>query len=244
MIKFFRKIRQNLLSEGNTRKYLKYAFGEIILVVIGILIALQINNWNQNRTFKNELQQILIEVDNDLNQDLLYLNEQIKDAEMFNNNIDNLLQNGDKMPIDSLLKSVSNVHFVTFFIPINFGYNKLNNHSRTDLLPDTLTTQLARYYSSFSNQIMNNTSFEELSMYSLNKFRNYLIEFGFPIENESVERPNDLTNLNHIISDQKFIGILRNTKWNRSIQITGFIEAKKQVKNNLELINNYLSSID
>mgnify|MGYP000005817841 CR=1 FL=1 len=49
MIKFFRKIRQNLLSEGKTGKYFKYAVGEIILVVIGILIALQINNWNEQR---------------------------------------------------------------------------------------------------------------------------------------------------------------------------------------------------
>ena len=52
MIKFFRKIRQNLLSEGKTGKYFKYAIGEIILVVIGILIALQINNWNENRKNK------------------------------------------------------------------------------------------------------------------------------------------------------------------------------------------------
>ena len=49
MIKFLRKIRQNLLSEGKTAKYLKYALGKIILVVIGILIALQVNNWNENR---------------------------------------------------------------------------------------------------------------------------------------------------------------------------------------------------
>ncbi len=49
MIKFFRKIRQNLLLEGKTGKYLKYAIGEIILVVIGILIALSINNWNEER---------------------------------------------------------------------------------------------------------------------------------------------------------------------------------------------------
>ena len=49
MIKFFRKIRHNLLSENKTGKYFKYAIGEIILVVIGILIALQINNWNQDR---------------------------------------------------------------------------------------------------------------------------------------------------------------------------------------------------
>jgi hypothetical protein len=51
MLKFFRKIRQNLLNEGKTAKYLTYAIGEIILVVIGILFALQINNWN---TYKND----------------------------------------------------------------------------------------------------------------------------------------------------------------------------------------------
>ena len=53
MIKFFRKIRQNLLSEGKTGKYFKYAIGEIILVVIGILIALQINTWNESRNTSN-----------------------------------------------------------------------------------------------------------------------------------------------------------------------------------------------
>ena len=49
MIKFFRKIRQNMIKENKTTKYLLYAAGEIILVVIGILIALQINNANENR---------------------------------------------------------------------------------------------------------------------------------------------------------------------------------------------------
>lgn len=49
MIKLFRNIRQNLLNEGKTSKYIKYVIGEIILVVIGILIALQVSNWNQNR---------------------------------------------------------------------------------------------------------------------------------------------------------------------------------------------------
>ena len=52
MIKFFKKIRQNLLMENKTGKYLKYAIGEIVLVVIGILIALGINNWNQNQGIK------------------------------------------------------------------------------------------------------------------------------------------------------------------------------------------------
>jgi len=58
MIKFFRNIRRNFLLEGKTGKYLKYAIGEIILVVIGILIALQINNWNENRI--NNREELLI----------------------------------------------------------------------------------------------------------------------------------------------------------------------------------------
>ena len=53
MIKFFRRIRQQLLSENKFSKYLVYAIGEIILVVIGILIALQINNWNEERLENN-----------------------------------------------------------------------------------------------------------------------------------------------------------------------------------------------
>ena len=49
MIKFFRKIRHNLIETGKTGKYFKYAIGEIILVMIGILLALQVNNWNINK---------------------------------------------------------------------------------------------------------------------------------------------------------------------------------------------------
>jgi hypothetical protein len=52
MIKFFRKIRQQLLIENKFSKYLLYAIGEIVLVVIGILIALSINNWNEKRKLK------------------------------------------------------------------------------------------------------------------------------------------------------------------------------------------------
>lgn len=54
MITFFRRVRQQLLSESKFSKYLVYAIGEIVLVVIGILIALQINNWNQNQLNKQK----------------------------------------------------------------------------------------------------------------------------------------------------------------------------------------------
>jgi len=70
MIKFFRHIRQKLLSENKFSKYLLYAIGEIVLVVIGILIALQINNWNNQRIEKNQqiniLNRVLSDVQNDI----------------------------------------------------------------------------------------------------------------------------------------------------------------------------------
>ena len=66
MIKFFRKIREQLLSEGKSGKYLKYAIGEIILVVIGILIALGINNWNEAKKSENEIVEIIEQLKNDL----------------------------------------------------------------------------------------------------------------------------------------------------------------------------------
>ncbi|SIN67695.1 hypothetical protein [Algoriphagus halophilus] len=59
MIHFFRKIRQNLLLEGKTRKYIKYAFGEIVLVMVGILLALQVTNWNNQRLERLREQAIL-----------------------------------------------------------------------------------------------------------------------------------------------------------------------------------------
>lgn len=62
MIKFFRKIRQRLLQENQFSKYLLYAIGEIILVVIGILIALGINNWNENKKRKHQEREALIDL--------------------------------------------------------------------------------------------------------------------------------------------------------------------------------------
>ncbi len=59
MIKFFRRIRYDLMEKNKTGKYLKYAIGEIVLVVIGILIALSINSWNQNRLDQLDKKEIL-----------------------------------------------------------------------------------------------------------------------------------------------------------------------------------------
>jgi len=67
MIKFFRQIRFSLMEQNKTTRYFKYAIGEIILVVIGILIALGINNWNNNRLDDNRNQELLAKLTNELN---------------------------------------------------------------------------------------------------------------------------------------------------------------------------------
>lgn len=118
MIKFFRSIRQNLLNEGKTSKYLKYAIGEIILVVIGILIALQINNWNQNNSNKKLERQYYSIMKSQLNEDKDKLNGEMN----YNQNLlnqfsyakDLLLQN-DKTKMDTLGKiALSMVNYADF----------------------------------------------------------------------------------------------------------------------------------
>jgi len=75
MIKFFRKIRQNLIMENKAGKYFKYAIGEIILVMIGILLALQVNDWNTKRLLKSKEQVYLKQIKISLNNDLEFIKE-------------------------------------------------------------------------------------------------------------------------------------------------------------------------
>ena len=70
MIRFLRQIRQNLVEQKNIRTYILYAIGEILLVVIGILIALQVNNWNENRKDNTRAKQYLASLRTDLQEDL------------------------------------------------------------------------------------------------------------------------------------------------------------------------------
>jgi hypothetical protein len=79
MIKFFRKIRQNLLSDGKTGKYLKYAIGEIVLVMIGILLALQVNEWNKERVRKIAEQTTIEQLIADLSRSQYQLEEEKED---------------------------------------------------------------------------------------------------------------------------------------------------------------------
>jgi len=102
MIKFFRKIRQNLLMENKTGKYLKYAIGEIVLVVIGILIALQVNNWNESRKLRNTEIGLLKELRADLT---ATLDDLKSDIELVNRTLTNTDSIHKKMRINLMNKS-------------------------------------------------------------------------------------------------------------------------------------------
>jgi len=66
MINFLRRIRQNMLSENKLSIYLVYAIGEVVLVVFGILIAFQIDNWNENRKLRDLENILLIDIRDNL----------------------------------------------------------------------------------------------------------------------------------------------------------------------------------
>ena len=83
MIKFFRKIRYDLMEKNKTGKYLKYAFGEIILVVIGILIALQINNWNEKQKLNAKTQEYYVQLLDDLKSDIVFSKQTIEESNAY-----------------------------------------------------------------------------------------------------------------------------------------------------------------
>ncbi len=81
MIKFFRKKRYDLIEKNKTGKYLKYAVGEIVLVVIGILIAISINNWNETRKDRVEEQKVLKTLKSDFESNKTQLRDNINETE-------------------------------------------------------------------------------------------------------------------------------------------------------------------
>ncbi|RIA09061.1 hypothetical protein OE09_0889 [Flavobacteriaceae bacterium MAR_2010_72] len=91
MIKFFRNIRQTMIKENRATKYALYAIGEIILVVIGILIALSINNWNENEKLKQKEINIAEEIYTELNENIAFVKNQLKLWESRDTNINKVL---------------------------------------------------------------------------------------------------------------------------------------------------------
>ena len=136
MIRFFRKIRQKLLSENKTGKYLKYAVGEILLVVLGILIALGINNWNENRKTEEQIRQFLIGLKSDLKNDQKEINV-VTEAQIIRfQRIEEAIKMSKNPDIQSIISNDSSQYYdpgsnFTFF-PTVGSYNAANNAGLID----------------------------------------------------------------------------------------------------------------
>ena len=158
MIKFFRKIRQNLLVENKNAKYFKYAIGEIILVVIGILIALQINNWNENRVNQKKIKNYVVNLIQDLKNDTVQTHRRIRGIKHQINYIDSTANYFRKKKI----RAITNIDAI-YELNFNYGYKPLtwfdatieeikNSGSLNLIKNDSLREKIISYYS-FTNHL-------------------------------------------------------------------------------------------
>ena len=164
MIKFFRKIRKNLLSEGKTGKYFKYAIGEIVLVVIGILIALQINNLNENRKNKEFEKEILTQIQTNLKKDKLTLEKILA-------NYDNAIKSSDKIlkselsekNEDSIKIWLGTIIQFDRFQPLTNAYEVLKSNGLDKVSNKELRFLLGTYYDDEASHMVKSISDIELA---------------------------------------------------------------------------------
>ncbi|WP_297691063.1 DUF6090 family protein [uncultured Eudoraea sp.] len=150
MLKFFRRIRQQLLTQNKLSKYLLYAIGEIILVVIGILIALKINNSNEAFHLKEKELILLSEIQRNLKQDLDVLNGCIVgNKEITSSNEIVKLALETKLPFNDSLKYHFGNTFGNFEFTENTGaWENLKSIGLDLISNDSLRNSLAQLYSS------------------------------------------------------------------------------------------------
>jgi len=148
MIKFFRKIRQRLLAENKVSKYLLYAIGEIVLVVIGILIALSINNWNGDRKERRLEVDILNEIANNLENDLVAIDYGIEITTLYRDNIFSIYNHLEqKTPLtDSLRMAYSRFYGGRRFNGATMGFENLRNTGINIIQNDSLKASIVELY--------------------------------------------------------------------------------------------------
>jgi hypothetical protein len=147
MIKFFRKIRQRLLSENRLGKYFLYAIGEIVLVVIGILIALQINNWNETQRNKAFERETLAQIQTNLVKDkttLEIINKNFKRAIRSSNKI--LESDWDPQDKDSLKYWLAHIVRFDRFQPLTNAYEVAKSRGLDLISNKELRFLLGTYY--------------------------------------------------------------------------------------------------
>ena len=169
MIKFFRQIRKDLMETGTTGKYFKYAIGEIILVVIGILIALQINNWNTHRIERLKEDSYLVNLKRDLNNQMQMIERNLSGEEFIYNCLTKAKSNFDKHKIfraikeDIVLMSSMNDRYT--FTVTSPTYTELLSTGNLDLITNnSFKSQMVKYYEDLeltSQVIQNNNNHKD-----------------------------------------------------------------------------------
>ena len=153
MISLFKRIRNELIHQGNLKTYFKYAIGEILLVMVGILLALQVNTWNEKRIQGNEEVKLLKELMSDLEQSRLdfELDSQIFEKSLQSNHII-LDQIANKLPYHDSL----NAHFYNMWPFSTFSINSTTfdnlRQSGSNLISnDSVRIAVSNFYTSYIN---------------------------------------------------------------------------------------------
>lgn len=176
MISFFRKIRQKLLTQNRVTQYLIYALGEITLVMIGILLALQVNNWNEGRKELKEEEKILMNLNAEFKVNLDQLNSnlaQTDTARFASKKLLNLMSNTNtrnysSKGIDTLLrKSITN----PAWFPSSLSLADLINSGKITKLNNTSLRQLINSYNNNLDEIM---SYEKLNAKAFDFYLDYI----------------------------------------------------------------------
>lgn len=180
MIRFFRSIRQGLLAQGRIARYLTYAIGEIALVVIGILIALQINNWNENQKLRHRQVDLINALILDLN---AKMNENIGDLEYgkrimakAERALDHLGSGAaiDTADVKDLLRNMASDEWR--YLTTTPTYTSIINSDLWQQLPDTLAKGVQRIYDHHSNGLK--VCFEKHNEYATHCRLTYLAPKG------------------------------------------------------------------
>ena len=164
MLKFFRKVRRKLLDEGNLKRYSIYAIGEILLVVIGILLALQINNWNEDRKKRNLEYELLSELRATLTTDLSTEQRKTRGNKKVINSIQTIKSHIDNnLPFhDSLGSHFARFHELWGLTLRKDAYENIESHGLRFIKDDTIKLLLIAIY---ENEYYNNRVYDELREY-------------------------------------------------------------------------------
>lgn len=243
MIKFFRKIRQTLLTENKFSKYFIYAIGEIILVVIGIFLALQINDWNNNRIAEDQMTSYLISLKNDLQRDTTNYSRSIRHYEMMINWKEYIkLSHFENVPTDSLIQLIRNNTSAS--IPVTTTFMKITNSGITQISDnDSLSQKVYEYYTTKLDGLSIMISFDQLQTSKDGDYwrrEQNLYEFDYEeVPNFKNEKENR-NNLLKLISEPRGRNYLK-LEYSRKIRMLKVYQnIKKDAENLISEINKEL----